>query len=99
MPRPPERSSVLFALYERLDRRLFRQVPDALEPVGVAGELVEVPRLDARMPPGGGHHFRDEDVAAVRERSLDVLLWLGAARTAGTDSLCRSTWPVVAPPR
>jgi hypothetical protein len=57
-----KRPSILFRLYEALDRRVFRRPPDALERQDVSHTLEGVPR----HPP------------ASESPMLDVLLWLGA---------------------
>jgi hypothetical protein len=80
-----ERPSRLFALYEAADRRLFSPRPDALQPVDVSSDLAGVARRQATLLPAGdgGQRLRDEDVGAVREHSLDVLLQLGAGPLRG----------------
>ena len=81
----PEPRPALFRLYEALDRRLFRPQPDALEPVDISPTLCRVPRVHAPLVPavGSDRRLRDEDVAAVRRASLDVLLRLGDATPRG----------------
>jgi hypothetical protein len=60
-----ERSSILFAVYEALDRRLFSHPPDALEPVDISPALEGLPSLQLQEMRG--------------EHSLDVLVCLGTA--------------------
>jgi hypothetical protein len=64
------RSSILFRLYEALDRRLFRGASDALAPVDVSAALEGVPRM------------RLADLASDGPR-LDVLVCLGARPAPG----------------
>jgi hypothetical protein len=72
------RRSALFALYEALDRRLFRDTRDALEPVDVSPTLGHVPvaRLTAAPEQMDDGARRDSDIA--RDGSpLDVVVCLG----------------------
>jgi hypothetical protein len=72
------RPSTLFALYQALDRRLFRDAPDALERVDVAPALEGVPsvRLAALPEQTSKYHHGHPDVDSDGS-TLDVLVCLG----------------------
>jgi hypothetical protein len=67
-----ERSSVLFRLYETLDRRLFHRLPDALELLDVSTALEDVPRVEPH---------------AADAPSLDILICLGRRPVNGNVPL------------
>ena len=73
-----QRHRIGYALYSRLDARLFRREPDAFTERPI-DELVDgVPRL--RVTPikkKWSDFFQPEDVAAIRAHDLDVVLRLG----------------------
>jgi len=69
---------VLFSVFQRLDRRLFRAGPDANETVDISDLVERVGRIPVvPIRKRFVHRFRDEDVAAIRERDLDVILRFG----------------------
>ena len=78
------RRSVLFALYEALDRRVFRGASDALEPVDVSPALEGVPVM--RLP-GPSEETRAYDDGRPEmpsdESALDVLVCLGTPMPPG----------------
>ncbi|HEY6771844.1 MAG TPA: hypothetical protein VI035_05265, partial [Solirubrobacterales bacterium] len=77
------RGSVLFALYEALDRRVFRDASDALEPLDISPVLEGVPVM--RLPAASGqtraHGGRPE--TASEESVLDVVVCLGTPPPSG----------------
>lgn len=79
-----ERSSILFGLYEALDRRLFSDPPDALEPVEISPAIEGVPCLhptaipEQREEQEHAHEDPDSD-----QHSLDVLVCLGKGLAPG----------------
>ncbi len=79
-----EQPSILFAVYEALDRRVFSHPPDALEPVDISPALQGVSSLQLPAIPAQGdkddqrHEDPDSD-----EHSLDVLVCLGTALAPG----------------
>jgi hypothetical protein len=78
------RRSVLFALYEALDRRVFRDAADALEPVDVSPALEGLPVL--RLPPVPTQ-TREYDHSGPEMASdgsvLDVVVCLGTSPAPG----------------
>jgi hypothetical protein len=75
-----ERPSILFTLYEALDRRVFSHPPDALEPVDLSPALKGVPSLQlSAIPPQGDKDDHTDKGPASDEHSLDVVLRLGTA--------------------
>ena len=79
-----ERPSILFAVYEALDRRVFSHPPDALEPVDISPALQGVSSLQLPAIPAQGDKDdqRHEDPHSD-EHSLDVLVCLGTALAPG----------------
>ena len=73
---PPRRAlaELLFALYERLDRRAFASAPDALAPMDARPLLVGVETVRAQ---------RSEAAQVLARAGLDVLLHLGSGRLPG----------------
>ena len=78
------RRSILFALYEALDRRVFRDTSDALEPVDVSPALEGVPiaRL-AALPEQRGKYDHSRPEMASDGSALDVLVCLGTPPAPG----------------
>ena len=78
------RRSILFALYEALDRRVFRDASDALEPVDVSPALEGVPiaRL-AALPEQRGKYDHSRPEMASDGSALDVLVCLGTPPAPG----------------
>src|SRR6266498_4516548 len=64
-----ELPSILFAVYEALDRRVFSRPPDALEPVDVSSTLEGVPSLQLPAIPTPGDE--DDQPHANQGHSLD----------------------------
>jgi hypothetical protein len=77
-----ERPSKLFSVYEALDRRVFPQYPDALEPVDVSAALGQVPRVHLRASPGPQESYEYSD-RPPDEPPLDVLVCLDAGLSPG----------------
>ena len=72
------RRSLLFALYERLDRWKFGTPQDPLTTVDVSAALAAVPVLDVRpRETRFSDYFEDVDVERIRAANLDVALRLG----------------------
>ena len=72
------RQRLAYVLYTRLDERLFRKAPDAFTEVSIADLLADVPtRRVTPIKKRFSDYFTDEDVAAIREFDLDVVLRLG----------------------
>lgn len=82
---PIKRPRGLFELYESLDHRLFRTAPDALADVDAAATLDGVPRMRVHplAYPSHEQELAADDVAELRRRRLDVLVWLASARPRG----------------
>jgi hypothetical protein len=79
-----ERRASLFALYESLDRRLFRDGHDALEPVNVSPTLDGVPTLGLSSPPAPTREYDHSARTTATGRSpLDVLVCLGRPPATG----------------
>jgi hypothetical protein len=81
------RKRLAYALYTRIDERLFRRQPDAFTETSIADLVAGVPTL--RVTPikkRFSDYFADEDVAAIREHDLDVAIRLGFRIMRG-DSL------------
>lgn len=78
------RRSVLFALYEALDRRVFRDASDALEPVDVSPALEGLPivRLPVRPEQRGKYDHSLLEMASDGS-ALDVLVCLGTPLAPG----------------
>lgn len=78
------RRSVLFALYEALDRRVFRDASDALEPVDVSPALEGLPivRLPVRPEQRGKYDHSLPEMASDGS-ALDVLVCLGTRLAPG----------------
>ena len=72
------RRHLLYALYERLDRKRFRSSDDPLAMVNVEPRLQEVPRLMVR-PRQTRHcdYFPDDALEQLRQYDLDVAIRLG----------------------
>jgi hypothetical protein len=72
------RRHLLFALYSKLDSRLYRPEPDPFEPVDLTDQLNAVPQLRVRpRMTKFCDYFEDADVATLRGYDLDVALRLG----------------------
>jgi hypothetical protein len=72
------RQRLAYVLYTRLDERLFRKTPDAFTEVSIADLLADVPtRRVTPIKKRFSDYFTDDDVAAIREFDLDVVLRLG----------------------
>jgi hypothetical protein len=72
------RQRLAYVLYTRIDERLFRKGPDAFTEVSIADLVSDVPTM--RVTPikkRFSDYFREEDVAAIRQHDLDVVLRLG----------------------
>lgn len=72
------RHRIAYALYTRLDDRLFRRTPDAFSEVSIADLVAGVPVL--RVTPikkRFSDYFPPDDVERVRDYDLDVVLRLG----------------------
>jgi hypothetical protein len=72
------RHRLAYALYTRLDERLFRRAPDAFTEASIAELTSHVPRL--RVTPIKKRYsdfFAPEDIATIRGYDLDVALRLG----------------------
>ncbi|HEY6637817.1 MAG TPA: hypothetical protein VIZ61_09065 [Solirubrobacterales bacterium] len=73
-----QRRSVLFALYEALDRRVFRDTSDALEPLDVSPALEGVPILRLPVLPEQTQKYDHSLPEMVSDGSaLDVLVCIG----------------------
>jgi hypothetical protein len=73
-----QRRPILFALYEALDRRVFRDASDALEPVDVSPALEGLPILRLPALPDQTHRFdHSRPEMASDEFAVDVLVCLG----------------------
>jgi hypothetical protein len=70
--------TLLYTLYERIDRRLFARTDDPLATVDVSPLLAGVPEMHL-TPVGRGavQRFRREDLERIEARGLDVLLRFG----------------------
>jgi hypothetical protein len=70
---------VLFALYERVDARLYGRPDDAFASRDVSGLVAGVRSLDVvpLRPKPFEHRFDDATIAALRAEDLDVVLRLG----------------------
>jgi len=76
--------SLLFHVYERLDRVLFRAENDAFQPVDASDVLDQTETI--RLTPtrdATGRALGDDDVALVRSKRLDVILAFGSADLTG----------------
>ena len=72
------RHRLAYVLYTRLDERLFRRQPDAFTEVSIADLVEDVPtRRVTPIKKRFSDYFTEEDVAAIREYDLDVVLRLG----------------------
>ncbi len=72
------RRHLLFAFYQRLDRRRALTEPDAFERIDTSDLLEGVPRLPVSpRRTRFSEYFSDEDVGTIREQNLDVLVRLG----------------------
>jgi hypothetical protein len=72
------RSRIAYALYSRLDDRLFRRQPDAFTEVTVAPLLEGVPVVKARpVKKRFSDYFEPSAVAEIRAHDLDVVLRFG----------------------
>jgi len=78
--RAGEPPSLLFAVYEALDRRLFSHPPDALEQVDISAVLRGVPSQQLRaFPARRADDAQGRGGSDMDEHQLDVLLCLGRA--------------------
>jgi hypothetical protein len=78
------RHSVLFSLYEALDRRIFHETPDALEPVDVTPALEGVPCVRLSAHPEQTWEYDQSPPDMTFDGSpLDVLVCLGASLAPG----------------
>jgi hypothetical protein len=72
------RHRLAYVLYTRIDERLFRKQPDAFTEISIADLVEDVPRIRvAPIKKRFSDYFTDEDVAAIRQYDLDVVLRLG----------------------
>jgi hypothetical protein len=94
----PQRSA-LFNAYERLDRLLFRNSPDATALVSIAPALSRIARLDLAVASGlaGSLTVSDASLAAVRRASLDVIINLPptSAPASLADATRHGVWSVL----
>jgi hypothetical protein len=74
-----------YVLYERVDTRLFATPDDAFTDRPLSPSFDHVPRMTVvpSRPKPFEHRFSDEDVAAIREERLDVMLRFGFAIIRG----------------
>jgi methionyl-tRNA formyltransferase len=77
--RSPRRHHLLFQLYARVDRRVFRRDPDAFAEVAMADELRSVPKREVvpLRPRRFEHRFAAEAIDEIRAADLDVLIRFG----------------------
>ncbi|MGB2716072.1 MAG: hypothetical protein WBC51_17960 [Vicinamibacterales bacterium] len=72
------RQRLAYVLYTRLDERLFRKEPDAFTEASIADLVANAPtRRVTPIKKRFSDYFTEEDVAAIREFDLDVVLRLG----------------------
>ena len=78
VPTNPGLAFGLYRLYSRIDALLFSARPDPFEKVSIEPLLSEVPVIDVKpMTKKFSDEIRREDVAAIAEHRLDVLLRFG----------------------
>lgn len=75
----------VYVAYERVDARLFGRPDDAFAPRSLSPRFDDVPRLTVvpSRPRPFEHRFAEEDLSAIREHRLDVLLRFGFAIIRG----------------
>jgi hypothetical protein len=67
-----------YTLYQKLDKRFFAQDNDPLEEVDVSARLEGIDRISVvPIVEGFVHRFSPEDIQAIRQRDLDVLIRFG----------------------
>ncbi len=72
-----DRRELLYRLYRKLDEALFRQRPDAFEPVSIA-DLLDCPQLEVKPRQRRySDYFEEADIQAIRAYELDVALRFG----------------------
>jgi hypothetical protein len=72
------RKRFLYGLYTGIEARSFRSANDPFQPVDCSSELAGVETLTVQpLTKGFVHRFSPEDIAAIRDRNLDVILRFG----------------------
>ena len=76
------RRSWLYRIYRKIDRRLFRKGPDALDVVEVADLIEDCPAVEVKLR-DGDESFEATDVERVSAYALDLILCLGPEPRGG----------------
>src|SRR4051794_3332765 len=75
-PASSGRAGLLYRLYERIDRSLFRRGPDALDEVDVADLIGDRASVEVALH-AGDESFGEADLDRIRRFALDVVVCLG----------------------